>query len=221
MLSGGHWFLFSFPCQFVRLLVGSYNFKVCKSVHHHTVPIIQPTRCNSFPSLLLDVYVRHHMFRASLRPSSGAQQLQQQPLFLPLERGGNSTVGRGRADRPDHDQLYCYHHAPKVKPEAATAVVELLMMDVRTPETCGAVHKRQVTNLGNCCIQFVDLLELSSRCFLFQSRLILLQYPVIHVYIITVFKSIFGNFTLRLSDVALFGCLLRARKLKRIREGSD
>jgi len=29
-----------------------------------------------------------------------------------------------------------YHHAPTVKPEAATAVVEFLMMGVRTPETC-------------------------------------------------------------------------------------
>jgi hypothetical protein len=28
------------------------------------------------------------------------------------------------------------HHTPTVKPEAATAVVELLMMGVRTPETC-------------------------------------------------------------------------------------
>jgi hypothetical protein len=28
------------------------------------------------------------------------------------------------------------HHAPKVKPEAATAVVELLMMGMRMPETC-------------------------------------------------------------------------------------
>jgi hypothetical protein len=37
---------------------------------------------------------------------------------------------------PDHDQQHCYHHAPTVKPEAATAVVEFLMMDVRTPETC-------------------------------------------------------------------------------------
>jgi hypothetical protein len=37
--------------------------------------------------------------------------------------------------RPDHDQQHCYHHAPTVKPEAATAV-ELLMMGVRTPETC-------------------------------------------------------------------------------------
>jgi len=24
---------------------------------------------------------------------------------------------------PDHDQQHCYHHAPTVKPEAATAVV--------------------------------------------------------------------------------------------------
>jgi len=34
------------------------------------------------------------------------------------------------------DQQHCYHHAPKVKSEAATAVVVLLMMGVRTPETC-------------------------------------------------------------------------------------
>jgi len=34
------------------------------------------------------------------------------------------------------DQQHCNHHAPKVRPEAATAVVELLMMGVRTPETC-------------------------------------------------------------------------------------
>ena len=52
------------------------NFKVCKSVHHHTFQINQPTRCNSFSSLLLDVYVQLNMFRRSSRPSSGAQQLQ-------------------------------------------------------------------------------------------------------------------------------------------------
>ena len=96
------------------------EFKVCKSVHHHTIPINQPTRCSNFSSLLLDIYVQLNMFRASSRPSSGAQQLQQQPLVLPLE--------------PDHDQQHCYHHSPTVKPEAATAV-ELLMLGVRTPET--------------------------------------------------------------------------------------
>jgi hypothetical protein len=63
-----------------------------------------PTRCNSFSSLLLDVYFQLNMFRASLRPSSRAQQL--------------------------HNHQHCYHHAPKVKPEAATAAVELLMIDL-------------------------------------------------------------------------------------------
>ena len=40
------------------------------------VQINQPTRCNNFSSLLLDVYVQFNMFRASSRPSSGAQHLQ-------------------------------------------------------------------------------------------------------------------------------------------------
>src|SRR5215475_4164021 len=96
------------------------KFKVCKSVRHHTIQINQPTRCNNFSSLLLEVYVQLNMFRASSRPSSGAPRLQQQSLVLPLERGYSSAVGRGRAD---HDQQNCYCHAPTVKPEAATAVV--------------------------------------------------------------------------------------------------
>jgi len=60
-----------------------------------------------------------------------------------LEGGGSSAVGRGRAgcgeliphNWTDHDQQHCYHHPPTVKREAATAVVKLLMMGVRTPET--------------------------------------------------------------------------------------
>ena len=52
------------------------KFKVCKSVHYYTIQINQPTRCNNFSSLLLDVYVRLNMFRVSSRPSSGAEQLQ-------------------------------------------------------------------------------------------------------------------------------------------------
>jgi len=40
-------------------------------VHHHTIQINQPTRCNIFTSLLLDAYLWLNMFRAPLRPSSG------------------------------------------------------------------------------------------------------------------------------------------------------
>jgi len=53
-----------------------------------------------------------------------------------LECGGSSAVGHGWAGLPDHEQQHCYHPDMKVKPEAATAVVELLIFDVRTPETC-------------------------------------------------------------------------------------
>jgi len=89
-----------------------------------------------FTQFITDVYLQLNMFRVSSRPSSRAQQLQWQPLGLPLERGDSSAVVCGLAGQPDHEQQHCYHHALKVKPEAATAVVELLMMGVRMPETC-------------------------------------------------------------------------------------
>jgi hypothetical protein len=48
------------------------KFDVGKSVHHHTIQINQPTRCNSFTSLLLGVCMWLNMFRASPHPTSGA-----------------------------------------------------------------------------------------------------------------------------------------------------
>jgi len=41
-------------------------------VHCYTIQINQPTRCSSFTSLLLDIYMWLNMFRASPYPSSGA-----------------------------------------------------------------------------------------------------------------------------------------------------
>jgi len=52
---------------------------------------------------------------------------------LQSELGDNSAVGRGRA-RPRSTALLS--PSSNSKPEAATAVVELLMMGVRTLETC-------------------------------------------------------------------------------------
>jgi hypothetical protein len=41
-------------------------------------------------------------------------------------------AGRLARTRTQHN----YHHDTKVKPEAATAVIEFLMMGWKTPETC-------------------------------------------------------------------------------------
>jgi hypothetical protein len=56
------------------------------------------------------------MFRASLCPSSGAYQLQQQPLvYCRNVVVAVLLVVVGPVDnRTDHDQQHCYHHIPTV-----------------------------------------------------------------------------------------------------------
>ena len=71
----------------------------------------------------------------------------------------SGAVVRGRADRPDHEQQHDHHHDTKVKPEATTAVIELLMICGKTPETCSAVNKRQDNKLKNCFIWLVIYLN--------------------------------------------------------------
>jgi len=63
-------------CLLNNKTIEFHGFKVCKSVHHHTIQINQPTTCYNFSSLLLDVYVQLKIFQASSRLSSGAQQVQ-------------------------------------------------------------------------------------------------------------------------------------------------
>jgi len=84
--------------------------------------INQPTRCNSFTSLLLDVYVWLNMFRAPLRPSSGAYNFNSSLWFYRW----SVVVGVSLVvvwHLPDHDQKCSNRHSPTVKPEAASAVV--------------------------------------------------------------------------------------------------
>jgi hypothetical protein len=64
-------------------------------------------------------------------------------------------AGQPARPRTQHD---C-HHDTKAKPEAATAVIELLMMSGKPPETCWAVNKRQDNKLKNCCIRLVSYLN--------------------------------------------------------------
>jgi len=60
----------------------------------------------------------------------------------------SGVLPRPARPRTQHD---C-HHDTKVKSEAATAVIELLMMGGKMSETCWAVNKRQDNKLKNCCI---------------------------------------------------------------------
>ena len=104
-----------------------------------------------------DVCLQPNMFRAFSRPSSGAQWLQWQPLVLPSYRGDSRAVFVVGPARPRTQ--HGYHHDMKVKPEAATAVIELLMMGGKTPETCWAVNKHQDNKLKDCCIRLVIYLN--------------------------------------------------------------
>jgi hypothetical protein len=53
----------------------------------------------------------------------------------------------------------------KVKPGAATAVVELLMMGMRTPETRSAANKWQDNKLEKLLHLVGDLFELNLKCY--------------------------------------------------------
>jgi len=66
-----------------------------------------------------------------------------------------SWSGRPARPRTQHD----YHHDTKVRSEAVTAIIELLMMGGKIPETCWAVNKRQDIKLENCCIRLVIYLN--------------------------------------------------------------
>ena len=98
-------------------------------------------------------------------PSSGAQWLQWQPLVLSSYRGDSRVVFVvGPAGRPARPRTqHGYHHDTKVKPEAATAVIELLMMGRGTPKTRWAVNKLQDNKMENCCIWL--MIYLSHTCF--------------------------------------------------------
>jgi len=95
-----------------------HKFDVRKSVHHHIIQTNQPTRCNSFTSLLLDVYVWLNIFLAPLHPSSRAQNCTRSLRFYRW-----SVAVGALLVLPDHNQQRSNCHTPMVKPEALSAVV--------------------------------------------------------------------------------------------------
>jgi hypothetical protein len=139
------------------------KFKICKSVHYRTIQINHQPDAPVFQFIILKFVYSSTCFGGS-RPSSGSQWLQWRPLVLPSYRDDSRAVfvvGPARP-RTQHD---C-HHDTKVKPQAATGVIELLMMGGKTPDTCWAVNKRQVNKLENCCILMVVYLNWNDMPFL-------------------------------------------------------
>jgi hypothetical protein len=55
------------------------------------------------------------MLQASSCPSSGAYQLQQQPLVYRRNVVVAVLLAVVAPNRTDHDQQHCYHHVPAVK----------------------------------------------------------------------------------------------------------
>jgi hypothetical protein len=107
--------------------------KVCKSVHHRTIKINHQPDSTIFKFIIL--------------------------AFIYSSTGFGHCV-RGRAGLPARPRTqHDCHHDTKVKPEAATAFIELLMMGGKTPETCWAVNKRQDNKLRNCYIWLVIYLN--------------------------------------------------------------
>jgi hypothetical protein len=124
---------------------------MCRLRHIHD-PVLITTKDGRYTFLCMFISILY-MFRPVTWPSSGELIVSIRHLvYVTLYRWlfGVQVWMRQQSSliktctpngRLDHDQQHCYHHAPKVKPEAAIAVVELLMMGVRTPETCWAVNK--------------------------------------------------------------------------------
>jgi hypothetical protein len=117
-----------------------------------------PTKCNSFQFIILTFvysstcfgrFPAHHQ---ELNDCSGNLWFY---LRIVVTVVLYSWSGRPARTLAQHG----YQYDTKVKPEAATAVIEFLMVGGKTPETCWAVNKRQDNKLKNCCIRLVIYLN--------------------------------------------------------------
>jgi hypothetical protein len=113
----------------------STEFKVCNSVHHLTIKINHKPDAKIFQFIILTFiysstcFGRFPAHNQELDDCSGSLWFY---IRIVVTLVLCSWSGRPARPRTQHD---C-HHDTKVKPEAATAVVELLMMGGKTAETC-------------------------------------------------------------------------------------
>ena len=111
------------------------SFKVCKSVHHRAIQINHQPDATIFQFIILTFIYSSTCFGRSpahhqeLNDCSGSLWFYLRIVVIAVLC---SWSGRPARPRTQHG----YHHDTKVNSEAATAVIELLMMGGRTPETC-------------------------------------------------------------------------------------
>jgi hypothetical protein len=134
------------------------NFKVCKSVHLRTIQINHQHGATIFQFIILTFvynskgfgrFPAHHQ---ELNDCSGCLWFYLRIMMTVVLCSWSSRPAR---PRKQHD----YHHDKKVKPEAATAVTEFLIMGGKTSETCWAVNKLRDNKLKNCCNRLVIYLN--------------------------------------------------------------
>jgi hypothetical protein len=132
--------------------------KVCRSVHHCTIQINHQPDVTIFQfTILMFIYSstcfgRFPVHHQEFNDCSGSLWFYLRMVVIVVLC---SWSRRSARQRTQHD----YHHHTKVRPEANTAVIELLMMGGRAPETCWAVNKRQDNKLENCYIWLVIYLN--------------------------------------------------------------
>ena len=135
-----------------------FKFNVCKSVHHRTIQINHQPDATIFQFIILAFIYSSTWFGCfpaqELNDCGGSLWFY---LRIVVTVVLCSWSGRPARPRTRHD---C-HHDTKIKPDAATAVIELLMMGGKTPETCWAVNKRQDNKLENYCIWLVIYLSIT------------------------------------------------------------
>ena len=131
-------------------------------MHHRTVQINHQPDATIFQFIILTFVYSSTCFgrfpapHQELNDCSGSLWFYLRIMVIVVLR---SWLGRPAWPWTQHD----YHHDIKVKPEAATAVIELLMMGGKTPEICWAVNKRQDNKLEKLLHQVGDLFELNVK----------------------------------------------------------
>jgi len=137
------------------------RFKACKSVHHRKIQINHQPDATIFQFIILTFIYSSTYFGRFPSPIIRSSMTAVAASGFTFVSWCQSCCVCGRAGRPARPQTQqdC-HHDMQVKPEAATAVIELLMIG-GTPETCWAVNKYQDNKLENCCIWLVIYLNLN------------------------------------------------------------